>query len=203
MSQGISTAEADVAEGGRGLARLNPQPRLAYEVTLKIKDAPGPFALVKGGAQYDVVNEAECGRINPATGTAGRITSHEEVVLRRVAEDEYRGTLYLDLLQDDDYFGRGVCRWEFTGASVTLRATGVEGETRFLSFITAGAVMNDGVVTRYYPLADYVRAKDAAPTLEQPTTRNFPQSGKESPDDYLPKFRGALFSMSLHAQEVE
>src|SRR2546427_656594 len=70
-----SDAERDVAAGGRGLAKLNPAPKQAYELVLTLKDAPGPFAIVEGVAQYDVSNYADCGRILPATGTAGRITS--------------------------------------------------------------------------------------------------------------------------------
>ncbi len=49
-------AERDVAAGGRGLARLNPAPKQAYELVLTVKDAPGPFAVVEGVAQYDVSN---------------------------------------------------------------------------------------------------------------------------------------------------
>lgn len=193
MSQEISTAEADVAEGGRGLARLNPEPRLAYEVTLKIKDAPGPFALVNGGAQYDVVNEAECGRINPATGTAGRITSHEDVVLRRIAEDEYRGTVYLDLLQDDDYFGRGVCRWEFTGVSALLKATGAEGETRFLSFMKAGRFTTGESQVLYYPEKSYPRTGNG----------NFPATGEEDSARFRADIQHQLFSISLSGTEIK
>ncbi|MCR1005165.1 MAG: hypothetical protein NQ082_10610, partial [Stenotrophomonas maltophilia] len=44
-------AERDVAAGGRGLAKLNPAPKQAYELVLTLKDAPGPFAIVEGVAQ--------------------------------------------------------------------------------------------------------------------------------------------------------
>lgn len=77
MNQERAAAEADVAQGGRGLAKLNPNPRKAYELVLRLKDAPGDFALVKGVAQYDVTNEDQCGHIEPATGTAARITSQK------------------------------------------------------------------------------------------------------------------------------
>jgi hypothetical protein len=78
-------AERDVAAGGRGLAKLNPAPKQAYELVLTLKDAPGPFAVVEGVAQYDVSNYADCGRIVPATGTASRITSQEPVNCTRSA----------------------------------------------------------------------------------------------------------------------
>jgi hypothetical protein len=78
--------------GGRGLAKLNPAPKQAYELVLTLKGAPGPFAVVEGVAQYDAINYADCGRIVPATGTAGRITSQEPITLHKVSENEYRGT---------------------------------------------------------------------------------------------------------------
>lgn len=193
MSNEMSSAEADGAAGGRGLAKLNSQPRQAYEITLKIKDAPGPFAVVKGGAQYDVVNEAECGRINLATGTAGRITSQEDVVLRRVADDEYRGTVYLDLMQDGDYFGRGVCHWEFTGASVMLKASGAEGDTRFFSFINAARFGTDEEQLLYYPAKSYPRTERG----------NFPANGEEDPTRYRADVQRQLFSISLSAAEIK
>ena len=59
MNQEITAAEQDVEQGGRGLAKLNPAPRQAYEFVLRIDDAPGPFTAIKGTAQYDVINEQE------------------------------------------------------------------------------------------------------------------------------------------------
>ena len=52
------------AEGREGepLRKLNPNPERAYVITMKIEGAPGPFAVVRGSAQYDVENAPECGR---------------------------------------------------------------------------------------------------------------------------------------------
>lgn len=193
MSQTLASAEDDVANGGRGLAKLNPSPRKAVEVTLKIHNAPGPFAVVEGGAQYDVTNEDQCGHIEPATGTGSRITSQEAVVLRRISDDEYRGTVYLDLMQDEDYYGRGVCRWEFTGASAMLRASKAEDDTRFLLFMKADKVLQGETLTRYYAEMVYPRAE---------TMSNYPASGNEDPNEFNPTLRDKLFSVSLTAGEV-
>ena len=96
------------ASAERGRAQVNPQPKRAYRITLTLKDAPGAFALVEGRAQYDVTNEAECGHVDPAAGVAERITSNEPFTLTKVSDTEYEGTVYLDLMQDQDYYGRGV-----------------------------------------------------------------------------------------------
>ncbi|MCF3499649.1 hypothetical protein B9Y75_03335 [Stenotrophomonas maltophilia] len=193
MNQERAAAEADVAQGGRGLAKLNPTPRKAYELVLRLKDAPGDFAVVEGVAQYDVTNEDQCGHIEPATGTAARITSQEPVELRKVADGEYRGTVYLDRMLDEDYYGRGVCKWEFSGAGAMLKATGADGETRFLSFIEAAPFVKGETKTRHYPRADYPRVNEIP---------DYGASGQEDPTKFRPELQNALFSASLEADEV-
>lgn len=187
-----ATAAADVQAGGRGLARLNPSPRKAYEVTLTLDKAPGAFGLVEAAAQYDVSNEQECGKIQPETGTAGRITSQENVALKKISETEYRGTVYLDLMQDEDYYGRGVCHWEFSGASVLLKATGAEEETRFLSFIEAATVTGQTASSKYYWSERYPRSEMS----------DFPDMGKRNIEEFKPEIRDKLFTITLAAEEV-
>jgi len=186
-------AERDVAAGGRGLAKLNPSPQQGYELVLTLKDAPGPFAVVEGVAQYDARNYAACGQIVPATGTAGRITSQEPVTLHKVGENEYRGTFYLDRMQDEDYYGRGVCHWSLTGVGAMLRATNGKADTRFLTFIDKKRMDAGSQLTRYYPRADY-------PRIEEIT--GYGASGKEDPSSYRADLRDALFSTTTTVQKL-
>ncbi|KIS38754.1 hypothetical protein GT799_18795 [Stenotrophomonas maltophilia] len=186
-------AERDVAAGGRGLAKLNPSPQQGYELVLTLKDAPGPFAMVEGVAQYDASNYAACGRIVPATGTAGRITSQEPIALRQVGENEYRGTFYLDRMQDEDYYGRGVCHWTLTGVGAMLRATGDPANTRFLTFLKKDRMDAGSPLTLHYPKVAYPRAALAA---------NYPASGRENPSEYKEELRDALFSTTTTVRKL-
>ncbi|PZS81729.1 hypothetical protein A7X84_12310 [Stenotrophomonas maltophilia] len=186
-------AERDVAAGGRGLAKLNPAPKQAYELVLTLKDAPGPFAVAEGVAQYDVSNYEDCGRVLPATGTAGRITSQEPVTLHKVSENEYRGTFYPDRMQDQDYYDRGTCHWTLTGVGAMLRATNGEGDTRFLTYVNKERMDAGSPLTLYYPKIAYPRAELAA---------NFPASGKEDPSAYKEELRNALFSSTTTVQKL-
>ncbi|WP_312708210.1 hypothetical protein [Stenotrophomonas sp.] len=193
MSQEFDSAAANVAQGGRGLAKLNPTPRKAYELVLRLANPPGDFAVVEGVAQYDVTNEDQCGYIEPETGTPARITSQEPVTLRKVADNEYRGTVYLDRMLDEDYYGRGVCTWSFSGAGAMLKATGAQGETRFLSFLDADPFVGGGTETRHYPRGDYPRVADMP---------DYGASGQQDPNRFRAELRDALFSATLSAHEV-
>ncbi|HIE4562808.1 TPA: hypothetical protein ACXNIY_000863 [Stenotrophomonas maltophilia] len=186
-------AERDVAAGGRGLAKLNPTPQQGYELILTLKDAPGPFAVVEGVAQYDVRNHKDCGRVLWATGTASRVTSQELVELHKFDGNEYRGTFYLDRMQDEDYYGRGVCHWTLTGVGAMLRATNGEADTRFLTFVDNKRMGNDSPLTLYYPKLIYPRADNVA---------NFGASGEEDPSGYSEDLRDALFSTTTTVQKL-
>jgi len=203
MSRDLSTAEADVAAGGRGLATLNPAPVKAYQVTLRIHGAPGTFQHVRGSAQYDVVNEEQCGHIEPATGTPSRITSQEPLELTRISDEEYQGTLYLDRMQDQDYYGRGLCRWEFTGAGALLKATGAHEETRFLTFMDAPELMAGKMYTRHYPQHDYPRAGPVKGRPDLPWRDDYPSRGREDLNEFVPELQDALFSISMTAVEIK
>lgn len=176
-------------EHDRGRAHLNPSPKRAYEIVMTIENAPGPFADVSGGAQYDVTNENECGHIN-AAGVPERITSQERVALTKVSDTEYRGIVYLDRMLDEDYYGRGVCHWELTAASATLRATGADGETLFQPAIMVDQLLSGEEVQLYFWKGAYPRDAMA----------NYRDSGFPTPDRYKPEIRDELFKVTLKAQ---
>ncbi len=187
-----ATAEADVEAGGRGLAKLNPSPRKAYALTLTLDKAPGPFAAVNGYAQYDVSNDSECGQIHPQTGVGQRITSSEPVVLKKVSEQEYQGVIHLDLMLDEDYYGRGVCHWKMTGTRVALKASGKKEETAFLPFIETKDVIAGKPVTLYFWKGGYPKEE----------IEDYADNGLPSAQDFKPELRDQLFSLTLVAKEI-
>ncbi|MDX3931358.1 MAG: hypothetical protein QHC77_05405 [Stenotrophomonas sp.] len=187
-----TAAGQEAQQGDRGLATLNPAPRQAYAFVVTINDAPGPFAVVEGSAQYDVINVQECGRILASTGRAGRITSQEPVALEKISNTEYRGTIHLDRMLDADYYDRGVCHWKFSGAGAMLKATGADGETRFLSFIAADRFIKGEAETRHYADMGYPRE----------SLDDYADYGENAPNDFKPELRGSLFSATLMGKEA-
>lgn len=190
MTPSLAAAEQDVENGGRGLAKLNPSPTRGVELVVTVADAPGTFQTIKGVAQYDVTNEAQCGHINEATGTPARITSMEPFELTRVSDTEFRGTFFLDRMLDEDYYGRGVCHWEFSGANAALQATGAAEETRFISRIdkqgvAAGAAVTYHFVDKAYPRTD---------------TDGYAYHGDTDTGALSPELRDATFTVTLKTE---
>ena len=176
-------------EQGRGLARLNPAPTRAYELEVSVHGAPGPFAQFEATAQYDVVNENECGHINAASGTAERITSNEAFALQRIGDAQFRGTFYLDRMLDEDYYGRGVCRWDPSEVRVSLRATGADGETYFVAGLPWQNIQDGQPRTLYFWKGGYPVSGMA----------DYPDFGSADPGRFAAEKQEALFFITLHA----
>lgn len=102
--------------------KLNPHPKMRYEITVTIEDAPGPFDSVQASAGYDVAND-RCVPLTPGSGATITPEKSVPVVLSYTGDNVYKGMVYVDLLQDEDYYGLGVCHWKMTAVDVDLRVT--------------------------------------------------------------------------------
>lgn len=196
MTSPTSTNEP-AQDGGQGDAprrKLDPDPKRAYRITLTIADAPGPFASVEGVAQYDVENENECGEVNPATGTRYRMTSNELFVLETVSDHRYEGTVYADLILDEDYYGKGICRWELTDVRAQLRATGATTETEFLPAMRGSEVQSQQSVKKYFWSGYYPRA---------PKSTNYPDFGDLTLDGVPADRHDEFFTLTISATEAQ
>ena len=149
-------------EGSRMTYAQNPNPTQAYRVRMRIDGAPGPFAAMKVLAQYDVVNK-DClppPDTNPG-GYSSPVPSHVvEIQVVHAVGNEYEGVVYADRMRDEDYYGRGVCRWALVDVRARLRATGAPGETLFLPAVAgedvlAGVPWTIHFVKKIYPGEDH------------------------------------------------
>lgn len=172
---------------------LNPSPVQEYQVTLTIDGAPGPFKSVEGTTQYDVMNESECGEYLESVGVRPRVTTNEPFTLTRISEVEYRGTVYMDLIQDADYFGNGVCRWELTEVRARLRATGDAKETRFVPDISVESLLAQESKKQYFWAGYYPREEGYD---------DFPAFGEAEIAHVPPDKRGEFFTITLASEKV-
>jgi hypothetical protein len=163
-------------------------PRQAYQIVMTIENAPGPFAMIEGSAQYDVINHKECGYIDPVSETISRINTHPPVEWKPIGNGQYIATVYADLMLDEDYYGRGICRWKFTAVSALMRAAGAETETRFLPGISVEEIMAGT------PLKLYFWGGGRYPRSQMDDFADF---GERSPAEYKAELSNQLFSIIL------
>ena len=165
--------------------KQNPHPKMRYEITVTIKDAPGPFESVQASAGYDVDN-ARCVPLSPGSGATIAPEKVVPLTLNRVSEGTYSGALYVDQLQDEDYYGLGVCHWKMTSVDASLRVNKV--------IIVAGLSLNDllsqSQVTRYFSNRNFTDGDLSGP-----------DSGNGAPTDFG-NDAGNTFSVTVHASEA-
>ncbi|MDH2052030.1 hypothetical protein [Achromobacter marplatensis] len=162
-----SPTKADTASKARTpLRKLNPAPTQAYEIRLTLAnasdlssaaDGKSPFTVVEGTVQFDASNGARCGKSNALSGHVPTLSSHEPFRLSRISATEYVGTVYADMLLDEDYYGRGVCHWALTEARVALRARADIADTRFVAGLPAKEVLAGATQARYFWKGYYPR----------------------------------------------
>jgi hypothetical protein len=194
---GASPMNTDASERTIEL-KERPDPQRAYRIVMTIRDAPGPFVVSPGSTQHDIVNLQECGRINPNTGMAFHINAHPQFEWEKISDTEYQGIIYAEKMLDEDYFGRGVCRWSFTFANASLSATGDERETRFQPKIRAEEIAAGQAVTWYFWKQRYLIA-----TPLPSTGKGIADFGQRNLDDVPVEKRSEFLSITLVSTEIE
>lgn len=104
--------------------KLNRHPKQAYEITLTVDGAPGPFESVTGGIGYQIANATDCAPQDPLSGVHYTPGYGPPLTLKRSSANVYKATVYLDLPLDENYYGKGICHWTFSGFSATATIHG-------------------------------------------------------------------------------
>jgi len=169
--------------------KLNPHPKMRYELTLIVHDAPGPFESVTAYANYET--ETNCVPEAPITagnyGSKYPVGHSVPVAFHAVGASTYQGTIYMDLLQDEDYYGLGVCRWRFKSFSVPMKA----GDVTFGPAITVGEIASRQPKVEYFPKSYF-----GDPSVIKDT-----RTGGMSMSDSVARAPGKFFSTTLTAAE--
>jgi len=169
--------------------KLNPHPKMRYEITLTIEGAPGPFDAVEGSAGYEVEN-GSCVPLTPFSGATLTPEKDVPMALSRVSDKVYKGEVYVDLLQDEDYFGLGLCRWSMPFANFSLRIGGLV----FGHSIALDDILAKKSATRYFSTLSY---RESTPLKDG--ERPWVNSGNAQQSDF--KEPKSTFSMTLTAKE--
>jgi len=172
--------------------RRNPHPT-AYELTMTIEGAPGPFGVVGGVMQYETALNDPClPRLGGMSGTRMRLKERVPVQWAPQGVGVYQGVAYTDLMLDEDYFGLGVCRWSMIEARMELRASGSEGDTTYFDGLTKADLEAGRSRTFYFWAGLY---PSAAPG-------DINQGGQEDPSKFKPEVRDQLFKVTLASRKL-
>ncbi|MCL1525769.1 hypothetical protein [Xanthomonas nasturtii] len=186
QSKDVQARDAD----GDPIYRKNPQPTQAYRITMTIEAAPGPFGSVSGTAFYDMKNRDECAPFDPALGMS---TKPKEdgipLVFQRIDDNTYVAVVYPDGMLDADYYGKGICHWDFGGVGVSLKATGKRGETNFMPGLDRKDFFASKPVDAFFWSGGYPK-EDVA---------DYPDTGLPSVEAFKEELRDDLFKVTLHS----
>jgi len=169
--------------------KQNPHPKMRYEITMTIDGAPGPFDSITAFVQYKVSND-RCVPLTPISGATLPPERRFPITFTRVSDTVYKSVIYADMMEDENYYGLGVCHWAVVAASADLKINGTS---------LSPAIFHDDIVAQksvatYFVNSDYLEssgANDQGRVVSGNTNRAF----------YLPASRTDLFSIALAAKE--
>jgi hypothetical protein len=166
---------------------INESPKSAYLLDFKILVHPGPFKNIKISAFHRVKN-SECVKAQPLSGAVLPPELHVPLTAKKVGDEHYQAVFHLDALQNDDYFGLGVCRWKLQNLIVEFESP----TTKFLATWPNGKDGKQDALPQsdYYLQADYFKKPDVGTVVFG-----------EGPDFYLEKM-GPKFRVTLSARKL-
>jgi hypothetical protein len=96
--------------------KQNPARHEHYQLTMTLRDAPGPYDSIGASVQYSVSN-SHCVPLTPISGAALAPNEHVSLPMTQVGPNAWTADFYADLFMDEDYYHLGVCNWSMVAVS--------------------------------------------------------------------------------------
>jgi len=160
----------------------NPSPKEAYEVVITTHDAPEEMFITATSVDFEIADEACLPPIDNVEGVRYGLEKYSlPIQLTRLDSTTFAGVYYRDGLKVANYFGRGDCKWKFTGINANLRMP----STGKLIYFSIGATPETGAQTRFAeksikPVFDDGQAHPAAAFSQERFEREIPTSDKDN-----------------------
>lgn len=141
-----------MAHGDPNHPKKNPHPVQRYEIIATAK-APGPWNSVKGYVSFKVTNP-DCVPQDSFTGARNVPNVNFDFEMTRTGPETWTGHFYRDTLQDEDFFGRGVCKWGLSTVGAEFIAHG----TSFTSSGLLDTFINHGPKAAYFKKSEFLNS---------------------------------------------
>lgn len=196
---GGSEKSMSIQEQTEARFQLNPHPKQAYRLKIKINDAPGPLKLMgKFGVGYKAENCSYV--INRMGGAPANPEKDVETQVRQLGEFEYETVVYADAVLDEDYFGEGICHWKPDGFGISLKATGNPEETEFNFSDVMKDLLEKKTLTKYFSKKAYPYSR----TKDNSIYPNYVDFGLSSLKSYnIEQYRDEMFTINVTLEEVQ
>ena len=180
--------------------QLNPHPKQAYRLRIKINDAPGPLKLMRNmSVGYGA---RDCSYIiNHIEGASANPEKKVRAETRKLAEFEYEAIIYADAVQDEDYFGEGICHWKPEGFGLGFQATGSPNETIFNFGDSLDDLIEKKTLTKYYWKGGYPYFKNIDGSNSN--TENTVSFGGDTLTDFSEDRWQDLFTIAVTLEEIK
>ena len=195
---GGSEKSMSIQEQTEAKFQLNPHPKQAYRLKIKINDAPGPLKLM-GNMSVGYKAENCSYIINHIEGAPANPEKRVKTVIRQLGEFEYETVVYADAMQDEDYFGEGICHWKPEGFGVAFKATGSPDETKFNFGDFLDDLIEKKMLVKYYWKWAYPYSKREDGSLYSDSV----DFGIVSPEIYSPEEHKKMFTITVTLEEVQ
>jgi len=198
---GGSEKSMSIQEQTEARFQLTPHPKQAYRLRIKINNAPGPLKLMRNmSVGYGA---RDCSYIiNHIEGVSANPEKKVRAETRKLAEFEYETIIYADAVQDEDYFGEGICHWKPEGFGLGFTATGSQDETVFNFGDALDNLIEKKILTKYYWKGGYPYFKNADGSNSNTENENTISFGGDNLTDFSTDRRQDLFTITVTLEDI-
>ncbi len=196
--------------------KINPERRQHYQMEIRIHDAPIDFKFIRASELYQATN---CWyATNRSAGASANPQFSLPLNLKKINDTTYVTDFYTDSPLNEDYYGQGVCKWEFLDAGLVMLATGEDDtlehrlETKLdavveLSDLEKLSETNPEIkIKRYYAKEDYPIWHFFTQHKGDPLnagSSGLNDSGNREENVSLDKTSGKLFTVELIIRSIK
>lgn len=137
--------------------KQNISPKRSYALGINFSGLPGSISNLVATADY-VVDNVECVPPQKISGARLRPEHSQQLTLQQVDNNLFATMIHADALQDEDYFGLGVCHWGLNWATIRFESP----TTKFVGAISIDQIQAGSPVEQHYLASDFGKKPEPA-----------------------------------------